>query len=275
MNIMSEDCLPIALTKDDIIFLDEHLVVINKPAGLLVHPSYLDSDETSSAMKQLRDLLGRWVYPVHRLDKPTSGILVFALSPDTARALTCSFTGREVVKTYWALVRGWTSEHEIIDYPLKDLWDKITDPGHRKENPAREAVTEFFRVATSEVPVAVRPHPSARYSLLQVTPHTGRNRQIRRHLKHIYHPVVGDHQHGDGYHNRMLAEYAGCRRLMLHAGTIRFNHPVTQQPLVLTACASEEFCSVLRKIGLDFSAITSQPGGQTSFDADRYSKKKQ
>ncbi len=258
MNIITEDCLPAALSRDDIIFLDEHLAVINKPAGLLVHPSYIDSDETATAMKQLRDLLGRWVYPVHRLDKPTSGILVFALSPDSARLLTVAFSGREVVKTYWAMVRGWAPEHEIIDYPLKDLWDKITDPDRRKESPAREAITEYKRLSICEVPVAVRPHPSSRYSLLQITPHTGRNRQIRRHMKHIFHPVIGDHQHGDGYHNRMLVEFAGCRRLMLHAGKISFRHPVTQQPVFLTACAGEDFCSVLRKVGLDFSAMTSQ-----------------
>ncbi len=238
------------LAENDIIFQDEHLVAINKPAGLLVHPSYLDKNETESAMKQLRDLLGRWVFPVHRLDKPTSGLLVFALSSEIARVLTDAFTSREVVKTYLALVRGWTKEHEIIDYPLKDLWDKITDPEKLKSLPARDAVTEYHRLAVTEVPVAVRPHPVSRYSLLQVTPHTGRNRQIRRHMKHIFHPIVGDHQHGDGYHNRMLVEYAGCRRLMLHAQSIAFKHPVTSESLYFCAAPAHDFSEILARIGI-------------------------
>ncbi|MDD3149171.1 MAG: pseudouridine synthase [Candidatus Riflebacteria bacterium] len=239
------------LTDNDIIFADEHLVVINKPAGLLVHPSYIDKNETESAMKQLRDLLGRWVFPVHRLDKPTSGILVFALSSEIAKVLTAAFTGREVQKTYLALVRGWAKEHDTIDYAIKDLWDKISDPEKLKLLPAREAITEYHRLAVTEVPVAVRPHPTSRYSLLRVTPHTGRNRQIRRHMKHIFHPVVGDHQHGDGYHNRMLAEYAGCRRLMLHAHSICFAHPVTSAKLLLVADPGQDFSDVLTRIGIN------------------------
>mgnify|MGYP000846293192 CR=1 FL=1 len=234
-----------------LIYRDEHIVVVDKPANLLVHPSYLDKNETESAMKQLRDLLGRWVYPIHRLDKPTSGILVFALSSELAKSIAGAFAGREVVKSYLALVRGWTKEHEIIDYPLKDLWDKLTDPDKLKENPAREAVTEYWRLATTELPIAVRPHPTSRYSLLKVTPATGRNRQIRRHMKHIFHPVIGDHQHGDGHHNRMLAEHAGCNRLMLHAYSISFRHPVSMLPLHFTANPDEEFVKVLAKIGIN------------------------
>ncbi len=240
-----------SLAPNDIIFQDDSLVIINKPAGLLVHPSYIDKNETESAMKQLRDMIGHWVYPAHRLDKPTSGILVFSLSSELARQMTESFSGREVKKTYLAMVRGWTKEHEIINYPLKDLWDKITDPDRLKENPAREAITEYRRLATAEVPVAVRPHPVSRYSLLLVTPHTGRNRQIRRHMKHIFHPIIGDHQHGDGHHNRMLAEYAGLRRLMLHALSIEFCHPATGELLSFEAPLPDSFLSVLQRVGLE------------------------
>ncbi|HNX76779.1 MAG TPA: pseudouridine synthase [Candidatus Rifleibacterium sp.] len=247
------------LTDKEIIFIDDYLVAINKPAGLLVHPSYIDSSENESAMKLLRDLLGRWVYPVHRLDKPTSGILVFALSSEIARLMTEAFTGRTVTKTYLALVRGWAKEHETIVYPLKDLWDKITDPDRQKENPAREAVTEYWRLATTEVPIAVRPHPTARYSLLQISPHTGRNRQIRRHMKHIFHPVVGDHQHGDGFHNRMLEEYAGCRRLMLHAAELSFHHPVTETSLQLNAPPGSDFEQVLNRLGLTAATAPDNP----------------
>ncbi len=175
--------------------------------------------------------------------------------------MTDIFTSREVTKNYLALVRGWTREHEVIDYPLKDLWDKITDPGKIKELPAREAVTEYRRLATTEVPVAVRPHPTSRYSLLLVTPQTGRNRQIRRHMKHIFHPIAGDHQHGDGFHNRMLADYAGCNRLMLHASCIEFKHPVTSEKLCLATIPQTDFTGVLTRIGIDLSTI-SQTAGQ-------------
>lgn len=238
------------LSDTDIIYRDESLVAISKPAGLLVHPSYIDKSETESAMKQLRDHIGQWVYPIHRLDKPTSGVLIFALSSEIARVLSDAFMGREVVKTYLTLVRGYTRETEIIDYPLKDIWDKMTDGDKSKDKPAREAVTEYIRLATAELLVPVRPHPTARYSLLRVTPHTGRNRQIRRHMKHIFHPIVGDHQHGDGFHNRMLAETHGCNRLMLHAQTITFAHPVSSQTLNLTAEIPEDFARVLASIGI-------------------------
>lgn len=238
------------LSLQDIIYRDDQLVVICKPAGLLVHPSYIDKSETESAMKQLRDLIGQWVYPIHRLDKATSGILVFALSSDTAKLMASAFAGREVNKTYLALVRGYTRETEIIDYPLKDIWDKTTDREKSKNNPAREAVTEYIRLATTELPVSVRPHPSARYSLLRVIPHTGRNRQIRRHMKHVFHHLIGDHRYGDGYHNRMLAEKYGCNRMMLHAHTITFSHPSSGQRITLTAPPPADFSEILARIGI-------------------------
>lgn len=243
------------IKNEDIIFLDDSLVAINKPAGLLVHPSFLDNAETQTAMKQVRNLLGKWVYPVHRLDKPTSGILVFALSSETARLLTAAFTERSVSKEYIAVVRGHTKESETIDYPLPEIWDKMTDRESSKDKPAQQAITSYERVATAELPFAVRPHPTARYSLLRVMPKTGRNRQIRRHLKHIFHPIVGDHKHGDNAHNRLFAEQLGCHILLLHASQISFAHPVSGQQLSLRAPISPEFSAVLQRVfGLsDFS----------------------
>ncbi|MDD2999119.1 MAG: pseudouridine synthase [Candidatus Riflebacteria bacterium] len=239
------------LSLKDILYRDDSLVIICKPAGLLVHPSYIDKSETESAMKQLRDLIGQWVYPVHRLDKATSGVLVFALSSDSAKLVADAFAGREVTKTYLALVRGYTREAEIIDYPLKDIWDKTTDRAKSRNNPAKEAITEYARLATTELPVAVRPHPSARYSLLRVTPHTGRNRQIRRHMKHIFHHLIGDHRYGDGHHNQMLSEQYDCNRMMLHAHTITFKHPVNGQTMTITAPLPADFTDVLDRIGIN------------------------
>ncbi|EKD84217.1 MAG: hypothetical protein ACD_39C00172G0002 [uncultured bacterium] len=236
------------LTNDDIIFLDDSLVAINKPAGLLVHPSFLDNAETQSAMKQVRNLLGKWVYPVHRLDKPTSGILVFALSSEIARVLTDAFTERSVAKEYLAVVRGHTKESETIDYPLREIWDKMTDRESSRDKPAQQAITCYERLATAEMPFAVRPHPTSRYSLLKVMPQTGRSRQIRRHLKHIFHPIVGDHKHGDNAHNRMFAEHLGSQLLLLHASRISFAHPVNGQQLSLCAPLSSEFSEILQRV---------------------------
>ncbi|MBU1105452.1 MAG: pseudouridylate synthase [Candidatus Riflebacteria bacterium] len=236
------------LRHEDIIFRDEVLVVINKPAGLLVHPSWIDKDETQTAMKLLRDLIGQWVYPVHRLDKPTSGILVFALSSEIAKALTAAFTERSVSKEYIAVVRGHTCEAETIDYPLRELWDKMTDRESSRDKPAQPAITCYERLAIAELPIAVRPHLSARYSLLRVRPQTGRSRQIRRHLKHIFHQIIGDHKHGDNAHNRMFAEHLDCHRLLLHASMISFAHPVSGEQMSLHAPLPDDFMAILQRV---------------------------
>lgn len=238
------------LTASDIIFQDEVLVAINKPAGLLVHPSFMDKSETESAMKQLRDLLNCWVYPVHRLDKPTSGVLLFSLNKETARVLCDSFMEHQVQKTYLAVVRGFTRESEIIDYPLKRIYDKMTDRPDKKDQPPQEAITRYERLETVELPIPMPPHPSSRYSLIRVSPKTGRLRQIRRHMKHIFHPIIGDHKHGDNSHNRMFAAQFACTRLMLHAHTLIFLHPTTGQTLCLKADLPEEFVDTLKRIGI-------------------------
>ena len=241
------------LTSDNIIYRDTHLIAINKPAGMLTHPSWIDKDADENAMHALRDLIGQWVYPIHRLDRPTSGVLLFALGSQMAKLLADEFANRETVKTYLALVRGFTDEHEVIDYPLKDLWDKMTDKEKSKDNPAKEAVTEYWKLATTELPIPVRPHQTSRYTLIKVVPHTGRSRQIRRHMKHIFHHMIGDHQHGDGFHNRMLAEKFGLNRLMLHAQTLQIKHPVSNETLVLNAPIPKDFSEILEKIGIEYA----------------------
>ncbi len=241
------------LTSEDIIYRDDYIVAINKPAGMLTHPSWIDKDADENAMHALRDLIGQWVYPIHRLDRPTSGVLLFALNSDIAKLLADEFAKRETTKTYIALVRGFTQEHEVIDYPLKDLWDKMTDKEKSKDNPAKEAITEYWKIATTELQIPVRPHPTSRYTLIKVIPHTGRSRQIRRHMKHIFHHMIGDHQHGDGFHNKMLIERFGLNRLMLHANTLHINHPITNKIIVLTAKIPDDFSDFLRKIGINYA----------------------
>ena len=204
----------------EIVFQNDHLVVVNKPANMLVHRTPISSD-TCFLLQLLRKQLGRLVFPAHRLDRPTSGLMVFALSPENVSRLGCAFQEGGVVKTYLAVVRGWLHEGGVIDYPLKK-------EGKGEE---QEAVSVYEPLGRIELPWPVGGFASARYSLLKITPKTGRWHQIRRHLAHIRHPVVGDVLHGDGKHNRLFREHLGLHRLMLHASSLSFLDPETGQPL--------------------------------------------
>lgn len=209
----------------EILYQDDDLVAVNKPAGLLVHRSAIDRHETRFLMQTVRDQLGRRVYPVHRLDKPTSGIVVMALNSETARLLTEQFAQGGVKKEYLAVVRGYTDERGVIDYPLKEKLDAMTDRKARRDKPTQEAITKYQRLATVELPYPVGRYQTARYSMLKVMPKTGRKHQIRRHMKHIFHPIVGDTTYGDGKQNEFFREHFHCCQLLLNAIAIEFNHP--------------------------------------------------
>lgn len=232
-----------------IIYRDEYLVAINKPGGLLVHRSEIDRHETRFAVQLLRDQIGQMVYPIHRLDKPTSGVLVFALSSDVARQLGVVFNRHALTKTYVALVRGFAPEQGLIDHPLVEELDKYTDKKARTDKPAQEAVTEFKTLAQIEFPFSIDKYPCTRYSLVQCTPQTGRKHQIRRHLKHISHPIIGDAKHGKGNHNRFFQEKFACDGLMLASTEMQFIHPITNEALTLTAPLSTKFTNIIRQFG--------------------------
>ncbi len=226
------------------IYRDPWLLVVHKPAGLLVHRSPIDRHETRFALQYARAMnAGEHVYPVHRLDRPTSGLLVFARDPQTASRLGKAMMAGEVSKTYWALVRGWVPEHGRIDHPLRE------EPEDRRlkgePQPLREARTRYRRLATTEIPVAIEGHATSRYSLVALYPETGRKHQLRRHMKHISHPIIGDANHGRGRHNRYFAERFGSGRLMLAATELTFAHPITGEPLRLQAEPEASFQQVL------------------------------
>lgn len=228
-----------------ILYQDEHLIAVNKPAGLLVHRTNLDHDETENAMHLVRDQLGQWVYPFHRLDKATSGILLFALDKETARCMTRSFTEGTVTKSYLAVVRGFTDEFERIDHPLRDQRDRMIDRSANRDRPGKESVTEYWRLAAVELPYPVGRYATARYSLIKASPLTGRNHQIRRHMKHIFHPVIGDTAYGDGKHNEFFRRQFDSRRLLLHAREIGFVHPYTGRRLIIGAPLDNAFSAIL------------------------------
>ncbi len=233
-----------------ILFQDSALVVVNKPSGLLVHRTGLDRHETLFALQMVRDQIGQHVFPVHRLDRPTSGALIFAKSAETARALAEQFAERQVIKEYLAVVRGYAPEKVLVDHPLREEQDEIADRRTREDKPAQAAVTVIERLGAVEFPVAVDKYPTARYSLVRATPLTGRKHQIRRHLSHISHPIIGDVTHGKGKHNRFFAERFGIRRLLLACTGVEFRHPLDGRPIRVRAPLSADFLQLLKDLGL-------------------------
>jgi tRNA pseudouridine65 synthase len=232
-----------------ILFRDDHLVAVHKPAGLLVHRTSLDAHEKHFAVQLLRKELRRPVHPVHRLDKATSGILLFALSREVAATLSAAFERGEAVKHYVALVRGHLPEEGDIDHPLVLRYDEAEgrSPGASLEQAAR---TRFRRLATVELPHRVDRYPTSRYSLVQLQPLSGRRHQLRRHMSHISHHIVGDTTYGKGRHNRLFRELLGCQRMLLASVELALLHPVTRAPLTLVAPLEPTFLDVVERLGM-------------------------
>jgi tRNA pseudouridine65 synthase len=216
-----------------VLYQDDYMVAVHKPAGLLVHRSLIDKYETRFAMQMVRDQLNQHVFTVHRLDKPTSGVLLFALSSDVATTLNLMFAGGQVSKTYCAIVRGFCPPGGRIEHALKEKLDAIADKKARKDKGPQSAISEYKTLARFELPFAVRPYNTARYSLVELYPHTGRKHQLRRHMAHINHPILGDANHGDGKHNGMLRTQFDFQGLALNASEIALKHPVSGQKLVI------------------------------------------
>lgn len=213
-----------------VLHLGAHLVAIHKPAGLLVHRTALDAHDDRNALDLLRAQLAQPLWPVHRLDKATSGLLLMARSADAARAVGAAFDAGLVHKRYLALVRGWPPEAGEIDQPL------ARDPERPSAGqPRLPATTRFRRLVCHDWPLADDRHPTSRFALVDVTPLSGRRHQIRRHFKHIAHPLVGDSTHGKGPLNRRVAAWLGVQRLWLHAQTLTVP-PLLGEPGVTLHC---------------------------------------
>ena len=217
-----------------LLYADDRLIAVAKPSGLPVHRGA--ARERIVALTLARDRIGRHVFPVHRLDRATSGVLLFALDPEAARRLQEQFEAGAVRKRYLALVRGITPPEGVIDHPIP----------RDEDGPRVPAVTGYRRLATFE-----------RYSLVEALPRTGRRHQIRRHLKHVSHPLIGDVRYGKGEHNRLFRERFGLHRLALHALEIAFAHPGDGRPLCLGAPVAEDLAGPLRSMGLDTDTWTS------------------
>ncbi len=233
----------------EIIYQDEWLVAVNKPSGWLVHRSWLDRHETRIMMQAVRDQLGQHVFTVHRLDKPTSGVLLMGLSSDVGRLLSQQFEQHQIRKRYHALVRGWLEDEAILDYPLTEEQDKIADKFSTEDKQPQSAITHYRGMASVEMPVPVGRYPTARYSLVELEPQTGRKHQLRRHMSHLRHPIIGDSRHGDLRQNRGAAEHFGCQRLMLHASQLSLTHPITGVALTLRANLDTTWMNMLSQFG--------------------------
>lgn len=219
----------------DVLYVDDCLAVVNKPAGLMVHDSALARGETDFAADRLREQFGRKVFLVHRLDRATSGCLLLAFDHDSASTLGKAVMAGEIEKDYWTVCRGWPDSDFNVDHPL--------DGGPGK--PAKKDATTCFQVlAKTECEWPSGGFESSRYALLRAQPQTGRFRQIRRHLKHVSHHLIGDTSHGDGRHNRAF-RMIGVHRMLLHARRLAFAHPGSGETLQVTAPVDRQFGKVL------------------------------
>ena len=219
----------------DILYRDEYLIAINKPHGLLVHRSSIAADVEEFALQILRDQIGVKVNPVHRIDRKTGGVLLFAFDKAVEVAMQQQFMENKVSKKYLAIVRGHTPDSEEIDYPL------------RKENGTeQEAFTAYTTLKRAELEVPFGKHATSRYSLVEVIPQTGRMHQIRKHMSHIFHPIIGDRTHGCNKQNKLFKEQWEMTTMLLHASHLNFVHPITQQMVNIDAPLQHEFKRVMQ-----------------------------
>ncbi len=227
----------------EIVYQDDRYIAIDKPAGMLVHRSDIAADDDSPvALQTLRDQIGSPVYPAHRIDRPTSGLLMFALDNEAMVALKKLFEACEISKTYWAIVRGHAPEKGLIEKPLRKLNDF---KGPKKHEETQEAETRFVTLSQSELPYPTERYETSRFSLVQLHPKTGRRHQLRRHLDDINHPIVGDTRHGDNKLNKRFRENFGFLRLMLAATQLEFDHPFTNERVCITCPVARDFQKAL------------------------------
>lgn len=235
----------------DILYRDDELIAVNKPEGMLVHRSWLDKAETVFIMQTLRDQIGQHVFPLHRLDRPTSGVLLFALNSKMAKTMCELFEHHQMEKGYLAIVRGYLQGKGRVDYPLKVILDKVADK-FSQEKEAQEAITDYRGLATVEMPYPTGKYSTARYSLVELFPQTGRKHQLRRHLKHLFHPIIGDTKYGDLHQNRALSEQSGVNRLMLHSHFLNFIHPKTLQKIHIKAPLDRQWKQLFQFFDWDY-----------------------
>lgn len=223
----------------DILYEDDDLIAINKPHGLLVHRSSIAANVSEFALQLLRDQIQQIVFPAHRLDRKTGGVLLFSRNREMDSLTQQLFANNQISKIYWAIVRGYTDDEGTIDYPL------------RKENGVlQDAVTHYRTISRTEINIPFGKHATSRYSFVEVKPQTGRMHQIRKHLAHIFHPIIADRPHGCNKQNKLWKEQFAMETMMLHARGLTFKHPRTLQEINIEAPPLPEFIRVRQISGL-------------------------
>ena len=226
----------------EILYQDEYIVAINKPRDLLVHKSFIASDIQEYAVQLLRDQIGQYVYPVHRLDRKTSGVLLFALSKEILKQLNDDFATRKVEKKYIAIVRGFTLDEETIDYALTNDAGKY-----------QEARTYYKTLQRVEVNLPFGKYLTSRYSLVEAYPDTGRQHQLRKHFKHVFHPILGSRPHGCNKQNKLWMDQFGLMAMLLHAVELSFKHPITQMDIRVFARIDDAYTQYNKVLGFDLA----------------------
>ena len=226
----------------DVLFRDEFLIAINKPYGYFVHRTKLDFQADTLVMPALRDQINQYVYPVHRLDRKTAGVLLFALDENTQRIMNTEFAEGNIDKKYHAIARGFTSESMEIDYA-------ITNDSGQTQN----AITHLITLQQSEIPVSSGKHPTSRYSWVELKPLTGRQHQLRKHMAHIFHPIIGDRPHGCNKQNKFFLENFNLSEMMLNAVELGFVHPYSKNDIIIKAPYSPEFLRMLVELNFKTS----------------------
>ncbi len=223
----------------EILYQDEYMVAVNKPYGYLTHKSNIDPYAKEIVLQTLRDQIQRYVYPIHRLDRKTTGVLLFGLDPNTHRKIGRLFQENQIQKTYYAVVRGYLFGEAWIDYPLVNEHGK-----------SQEASTYYQHVASSELPWPLGKHSTSRYSLMKLSPKTGRMHQLRRHLSHIFHPIIGDRPHGCSKQNRLFKQKFEYTEMLLHAQKMAFTHPYNDKPICIEAGFHPNYIQMLKRLRL-------------------------
>ena len=221
----------------NVIYEDKHLMAVNKPPGLLVHRSNIAKDAETNLLKELRNQTGKFLYTIHRLDRKTSGTLLFALDKETQSTLSKLFQDHKIEKTYHAIVRGYTKDTDIINYPIRN-----------EKAILKDAITKYTTLKRFEIPVAFGKHQTSRYSLIELKPTTGRYHQLRMHMAHIFHPIIGDRPHGCNKQNKLFKEKFDSISMMLHAKRLKFVHPQSKEVLSIESKYSAQFERILSLI---------------------------
>lgn len=221
-----------------ILFEDEHYVAINKPTGILVHRTKISEDQVF-VLQLLRKQLKQSIYPIHRLDRATSGVLIFGKSKSAASHLGEQFREKKVKKNYLAIIRGYVDQAATIDYPL------ASEP----HQPKRQAITHYQRLEQVEFDAAIGRYPQARYCLVHIQTETGRRHQIRKHFSHLRHPIIGDKRHGDVKHNKYFKDQLNINRMLLHAQRLELQAFAKKDQLIIEAPLDQAFQLALKTLG--------------------------